>query len=257
MEGPVADKSLPIILDGLTRAVTEPAGLPLFAYRKSPGLFQSTAPARLAASRCKDEGYLHVIHSESHGKRLHEVCAITEKGLAYLLDQVSPKRILEQLVEMLGDRGNQTAQLIATVGHWQTELEKIRALVAKVLEQLQSPSPVRIPPGLCNGSGHSVNMPDAWLSEAVAYLHQRNDSTIAGDCPLPDLYRQVLCSSPKLTIGLFHDGLRKLHEQEKIYLHPWTGPLYEIPEPPYSMMIGHEIAYYASAQKDRNLDLRT
>ena len=54
---------------------------------------------------------------------------------------------------------------------------------------------------------------------------------------------------PAPTIGHFHDSLRRLHEQEKIYLHPWTGPLYEIPEPPYALLVGHEIAYYASIRK--------
>jgi hypothetical protein len=51
-----------------------------------------------------------------------------------------------------------------------------------------------------------------------------------------------------LTIGHFHDTLRQLHEEEKIYLHPWSGPLYEIPEPPYAVLIGHEVAYYASTR---------
>ena len=26
----------------------------------------------------------------------------------------------------------------------------------------------------------------------------------------------------------------------------WTGPLYAIPEPPLALLVGHEIAYYAS-----------
>ena len=53
-------------------------------------------------------------------------------------------------------------------------------------------------------------------------------------------------TAPSLTIGRFHDTLRQLHEEEKVYLHPWSGPLYEIPEPPYAVLIGHEVAYYAS-----------
>jgi hypothetical protein len=49
-----------------------------------------------------------------------------------------------------------------------------------------------------------------------------------------------------LTIGLFHDGLRGLCEAQCIYLHPWTGPLYDMPEPALALLVGHEIAYYAS-----------
>ena len=60
-----------------------------------------------------------------------------------------------------------------------------------------------------------------------------------------ELCRQAQKESPTLTIGSFHDGLRHLHEQQKIYLHPWTGPLYDLPEPSYALLIGHEVAYYA------------
>ena len=63
---------------------------------------------------------------------------------------------------------------------------------------------------------------------------------------MPELYRQARQSSPRLSIGHFHDGLRQLHEREQIYLHPWSGPLYEIPEPQYALLVGHEIAYYTS-----------
>ena len=55
-------------------------------------------------------------------------------------------------------------------------------------------------------------------------------------------------NNPSLTIGQFHDSLRRLHEMEKIYLHPWTGPLYEIPEPACALLVGHEVAYYASVR---------
>ena len=48
---------------------------------------------------------------------------------------------------------------------------------------------------------------------------------------------------------LFRDtALRRLHAEERIYLHPWTGPLCELPQPPLALLVGHEIAYYASAR---------
>ena len=56
-----------------------------------------------------------------------------------------------------------------------------------------------------------------------------------------------------LSIGQFHDGLRELHDREQVYLHPWTGPLYAMPEPAFALLIGHEIAYYASQRSDKRL----
>jgi hypothetical protein len=47
--------------------------------------------------------------------------------------------------------------------------------------------------------------------------------------------------------------LRSLHDRERIYLHPWTGPLYALPEPAFALLIGHEVAYYASLRNDKRL----
>ena len=72
------------------------------------------------------------------------------------------------------------------------------------------------------------------------------DAGALNDCPLPELYRRLRPDSPRLTIGQFHDRLRRLHHDGQIHLHPWTGPLYELPEPALALLVGHEIAYYAS-----------
>ena len=66
------------------------------------------------------------------------------------------------------------------------------------------------------------------------------------DCPLPELYRSLAILDSPPTIGEFHDCLRKLHADGAVYLHPWTGPLYALPEPAYALLAGHNIAYYAS-----------
>ena len=80
----------------------------------------------------------------------------------------------------------------------------------------------------------------------LSYLGRRQEAGASEDCPLPELFRHARQSSPGLTIGHFHDGLRRLHERGQVYLHPWTGPLYDLPEPAYALLVGHEIAYYAS-----------
>ena len=46
------------------------------------------------------------------------------------------------------------------------------------------------------------------------------------DCPLPELYHKAQEASPGLSIGRFHDGLRKLHAQEQI-----TNPQSPLQEP--------------------------
>ena len=69
------------------------------------------------------------------------------------------------------------------------------------------------------------------------------------DCPLPELYRALSLLDSPPTIGEFHDCLRKLHADGALYLHPWTGPLYAVPEPAYALLAGHNVAYYASPRR--------
>jgi hypothetical protein len=65
---------------------------------------------------------------------------------------------------------------------------------------------------------------------------------------LPELYRSLSTREDPPTIGAFHDALRELVAAHRIYLHPWTGPLYALPEPTCALLVGHNIAYYASAR---------
>src|SRR5581483_804885 len=95
----MADKSTQLIVDALSRAAGDPAGLPLFGSKTSPGLFTATTAAcKEAAERCKADQFVQVVRTETRGKTAQEVCALTEKGLAFLLGQCSPRQVLEELV---------------------------------------------------------------------------------------------------------------------------------------------------------------
>jgi len=253
----MADKSTQLILDALSQAAADPAGVPLHGSKAAPGLFAATAPAKQAAQRCKDEGYLRVVRTESKGKNVYEVCAITEKGLAYLLSQVSAKQVLEDFVRALEARQAQVGDLVAAARQAQASLDGLRATVETVLHAVGTGQPTvaskngKAPaPGEAAGRAHGspgeTPAADTWTAAVLSHLTQWQASGASEDCPLPDLYRHARTAAPALTVGQFHDGLRRLHDQEQIYLHPWTGPLYDIPEPPYALLIGHDIAYYAS-----------
>jgi len=241
----MVDKSTPLILEALGRAAAEPAGLPLHAGKGAPGLFATSAAAKLLAKRCKDEGLLRVVATEARGKTVHEICALSEQGLAFLLGQVSPKQVLEKLVHGLESHQGQVAALLATAQHMQASLEALRALAEKISHQVNRPA---APKGAsaANGSAPASSGPDGWVADVLAHLQSWRSSAALEDCPLPDLYRAAQKNAPALSIGQFHDGLRRLYAQHQLYLHPWTGPLYELPEPALALMIGHVIAYYAS-----------
>jgi hypothetical protein len=90
---------------------------------------------------------------------------------------------------------------------------------------------------------------DAWLPLLLEELGSWQGTGSCEDCPLPELYRKVKAHTPAVTIGQFHDALRRLHQEGKVYLHPWAGPLYDLPEPPYALLVGHQVAYYASRRE--------
>jgi hypothetical protein len=235
----VADKSTQLVLDALGRAVAEPGGWPLHGGKTSPGLFPTTAPGKLAAQRCKDDGLLRVVRTETRSKVVLETCAITEKGLEFLVNQASPKQVLEDLVRTLEGRRGQVDELVATAQQTRAHFAALQAAAERVLQHLhQAPPPGTYP--------EPPAAEPAWTGALLDHLTRWQASRQAEDCPLPELFARTGAAAPGLTIGRFHDGLRQLHDQEHIYLHPWTGPLHALPEPPYALLVGHEIAYYAS-----------
>jgi hypothetical protein len=233
----LADKPTQLILDALSRAAAAPAGVPLHGGKAAPGLFPATAAGKQAAQRCKDEGWLQVVRTQSRGQTVVEWCALTEKGLGYLLSQVSPRHVLEDLVRALEARQAEVGALVVTAEETRARFAGLAATAEKVLKSLETAGPSPAPAGAAA---------PAWTEAVLDHLAHWQQARASEDCPLPDLYQQARQAAPALTIGHFHDGLRQLHDRQQIYLHPWTGPLYEIPEPPYALLVGHEIAYYAS-----------
>ncbi len=225
----MADKTTLILLGALRRALAEPAGLPLYAVKSTPGLFPSTQPCKQAAQRALDDGLLQ----PASDPRLH---TLTDKGLDWLLHQTSPRQVLDDMVRALEARQAETAALVAAAQQMQAALEGLRVRADQVLQQL----PAAAPPSPAD---------EQWREKVLDFLARRQSVGVSEDCPLPDLYQQARETSGSLTIGNFHDGLRQLHESGLIYLHPWTGPLYALPQPPLALLVGHEIAYYASPRR--------
>src|SRR6516165_7381329 len=134
-EGRLADRASQLILAGLGRAAADPAGAPLHGGRSGAGLFAPTAAGRSAAQRCKEAGYLHILRTEKRGRATREICAITDKGLAYLLGQTSPRRIVEDFLRALQTRQKQADELVTLARQMQATLDALRAMAEKLLQQ--------------------------------------------------------------------------------------------------------------------------
>ena len=249
----MADKSQQLVLTALSRAAAA-AGAPLHVGKATLGLFPATAAGKQAAQRCREEGYLHPVPAPAGAKG--ERWAITDKGLIYLLDQVSPRPVLEDFVRALEARYGQLAELLALACQSQTEIAALKSAAEKVLALVGSGGP----PGYSHSlnalyqtfrGGDSNGSTDTLAQALPAELARWAPAGAPEDCPLPELFRRLQALSPGLTLGAFHDALRRLHDGGHIYLHPWTGPLYDIPEPACALLVGHMVAYYASGRAGR------
>jgi hypothetical protein len=264
----VPDKSTQLIITALTRAAAESAAVPLHGNKTTPGLFPTTTQGKQAAQRCCDEGYLCAVEREpavvaaTTASRTRTAtfphCIITDKGRSYLLSQVSPRQVLEDFVRVLESREAAVTGLLTLARQMHTSLEALRSAVAPVLDaarRLEAPvNPASN--GALKGLFHDFCQekpadPSADPTQALLEtLRSWAGSGTSKDYPLPELYRQMRATCPNLTIGAFHDVLRCMAEQGHVHLHPWTGPLYDIPEPSYALLVGHVVAYYASLRKD-------
>jgi hypothetical protein len=232
----MADRSTHLLLQALSRAAADGAGVPLLGSKTTPGLFATTASGKSVARRCLDDGLLRVVRTETRGKASVDICTITDKGLARLFGQVSPRQILEDFVRVLEAKQSQLGELLMIARQMQTGIDALKLSAERVLQRMQQVNAVSTPS--VNGSSHDAR---SWTDAVLDHLARRSE-----DCPLPELFREAQRLAAALTIGRFHDGLRRLLDAGQIYLHPWTGPLYTLPEPAVALLVGHEIAYYAS-----------
>ena len=278
----MADKSSQVVLSALSRTIANPGGLPLHGGKASPGLFPATAVGKQAAQRCLQDGFIRCLTSrfdspnegipsdpasggvatttseEDEGNP--ERYGITDKGMAWLMNQASPREVIGDFVRVLEERQTQLGDLVLLVRQMQMSFDQLRTNAERVLQYVQQPGALSLFKSGDDSQPNYFWQPEAptterseesidWSALLLDHLEKWQGSGASEDCPLPELYRQINSWKPGMSIGRFHDALRQLVETHRVYLHPWTGPMYELPEPPFALLVGHEVAYYASYRK--------
>lgn len=226
----MADKLTQQIVDALSRAAADPAGVPLVASKAEPGLFPAVPAGKAAAQKAVADGILKP--TDARGK----LYTLTDAGWTFLLAAANPKQVIEDFVRVLEARQGEVNDLLTVVRRMADSLVGLREAVARVLPKVTT-SRVAAEP---------TSPPPADLADTLLGRLTDWAATAGEDCPLPDLYRRAGATS----VGAFHDALRTLHDRGAVYLHPWTGPLYALPEPAFALLVGHGVAYYASIRTD-------
>jgi hypothetical protein len=222
----VADKQT-IILHALSIALESNKVWPLFNKKGVQGLFPLSAPGKEAAKYSIEKQFFKLVGHTT--KSFSESVAITAIGARALLEGLKVTRLLENATDIMrashenADVDSNTEEI-----HFYERIEKA---VGEILKRLNS-----------SNSKELV----AVEKHIFLVLKEWSDEGRIGDCQLNYIYQKTLSLCPGITPGAFHDGLRGLSQKKLVELHPWTGPLYEIPQPELAMMSGHEIACYAS-----------
>jgi hypothetical protein len=236
--------------EALKRALSGPAEHRLYKSGKLEGLFQGRGGvAGEAAAGALRDGLLEVVRTEARGKTVIEWVRATPAGVDFLDRHESPVRALEDLRAAL--RVNQQAvpvwlaemraglhaldrRLAADAEGWHQRLEALARRVDETLRRIEQATPP-LPDDLARDQ--------PWAIDAINYLDRRKSGGAAGDCPLPELFAALRRVHADLTLGAFHEGLRRLHDRHALRLKPAGGPL---AQPEFALLDGEAVCYCAA-----------
>jgi hypothetical protein len=267
------------LLDGMLKAMS---GEPIRAVgtKQAPGLFTGK-PGEKLYEHAVERGLLEECEgpppaAPKKGKKASAPAPharITEAGRKWVLERTSPRQALEGIGEALlrqaeafeaSDAGGdvlqtQLADLQLSVDQAKQAVQEAatrqRENSSRVLEMLRSvgeavgrltsadaPSWEATPPA------SPSRLPAFLEEEAASFVRAWKQEKYVG-CPLDELFRHLKSRSPELTIGAFHDMLRRLHETDRLRLSGWSGTLDRLPEPELALFIRHTLMYYADARE--------
>jgi CRP-like cAMP-binding protein len=244
------DRVTELLAEGLKRALAGTAEQRLYRSGKLEGLFSGRGGAAgEAGARAVRDGLVEVARTETRGKTVIEWVRITPAGVDFLDRHESPVRALEDLRTAL--RLNQQAvpvwlaemqaglhaldrRLAADAEGWQQRLEALARRVDQALRRIEQMTPP-LP--------EDVVRDCPWAIDAINYLDRRKSGGAAGDCPLPELFAALRRAHASLTLGAFHEGLRRLHERHALRLKPQGGPL---AQPEFALLDGDAVCCCAA-----------
>jgi hypothetical protein len=136
----LADKLSQLVLDALSRAALAPGGTPLVGTKTAPGLFPSTAVAKQAAQKARDDALLRQVTADPKGKADRDLYAATPAGIEFLLRHTSPKQVLDDLARAVEARHAQFTEWLTVARDTHAELAAVREILAQVVPKLGEPA---------------------------------------------------------------------------------------------------------------------
>ncbi|HTU89840.1 MAG TPA: hypothetical protein VMF69_07075 [Gemmataceae bacterium] len=246
------------LVEALRRALAEPGEQRLYKSGKLSGLFPSRNGVHgAAAAQALRDGLLEVVRTETKGKTAIDWVRLTPRGVEFLHERESPLYALHELRstlqlnqqavpawlgEMSGALQAMDERLAADARKWLERLDALARRVEEALRRLEQSAPL-LPPEIAESH--------PWAIDALNYLDRRRLAAgpaangEASPCPLPELFAAVIRHHPELSMRVYHEGLRRLHERRLVQLQP-AASLADLPQPEYALLEGAAVFYYVA-----------
>ncbi len=253
--GPRRTEAVPhldLLLDALKIALADPREHRLFQSGKLPGLFRSRyGPPAEAALYAIKEGLFETVRTEAKGRLIVEWVRASPRGVGFVHDHDSPKAVLTDLKQLIGDtRGGVPlwmADVRTEIARLTTQFEeRTREMTAKLDELARRVDAalrrIDTAPKLADPVARLI----PWGETALEYLDRRAAAGAGGPCSLAELFHAVRPEVPALTVPEFHDGLRRLHDTRAVRLCGSTAFPGLQADPEFAMLVGAELCSFVS-----------
>jgi hypothetical protein len=230
------------VLDALSRALADPMPRPLYGTAANPGLFGSSAPAKVAGQRCLDLGLLRQDGEQLKGAKRVPLFSATPKGLLYLLEHAEAPRLLGATLDAV----ERTSRVVCDCSRLLETLTRQLGDLRQVVQQASDRAdPAKFAATLFS-TGAAV-ADSATMAAVTAFVNEQRAKRPPQTCSLAVLFKHLAGGYPNLTIGQMHDALRQLASAKRIRLLPFTQALYQLTEPEYALIVGREVMFYVEA----------
>ena len=219
--------------------------------RARPGIFVgSSQVVKAAAALCVENGWLAPTgEKQGKGKTAKDLYRITPAGIEYALQHSEALTLLRELLGASDALREALRSIQGKLDEASQGLNAQNGVLGQLRERVSPPDLSAVLEAVAAVPASPVTVAhDNWLAAAVDFLRGYRRRNPQQRCPLPELYRHVSRSN-SISIGRFHDGLRQLVREQRIALHPYTGPMYQLKDEQYALLLGQEIKFYADIKQ--------
>jgi len=252
-----------LVLEAIERALADPTPRKVHGTKANPGIFlASSAAAKAAAQLCQERGLIVPCGEQRTKSKAVPLYGLAPAGISHLLAHDPLRQLLTATQDGVARLAQTSAECLQTLENVQQQAAKLQEVVQHAATRIQPPdvekmlAAVRTAQGAAGGgaadrplagaagSGRPLAGAAGFADELLQHVLQHKRQSPLRPIDLPQLFRFARSRQPALSLGQFHDLVRRLADAGRVRLSPFTQAMYQLPEPECAMIVGREIMYY-------------